>query len=122
MDERSLNGYVVSIARYEPGQLIIKQGDVGRSVFFLYKGDARADVHINSEQTLNFPVAEGEIFGEIALVSKERRSADVVAVSEVCCLTIDIETFQTIMTNNWKITKAVASLIGNRRIDQLSRG
>ncbi|MBF0193460.1 MAG: cyclic nucleotide-binding domain-containing protein [Magnetococcales bacterium] len=110
---------IISISMYAPGQLILKQGDEGKSVFFLYSGHARANVHVNSETTLHNDMKEGGIFGELALVTNEKRSADVVAVSDVCCLSIDIETFQKVMLNNWKITKAIAILIGNRRVKQL---
>jgi CRP-like cAMP-binding protein len=110
---------IISISMFAPGQLILKQGDEGKSVFFLYQGHARADIHINPETTLHNDMNDGVIFGELALVTNEKRSADVVAVSDVCCLSIDIETFQKVMLDNWKITKAIAILIGNRRIAQL---
>jgi monovalent cation:H+ antiporter, CPA1 family len=108
---------LVSIAVYEPGQTIIKRGNVGRSVFFLYKGQARVEL-VNDGK--HFFIGEGELFGEMALVSNEKRSADVVAVTHTVCLTIDIETFQTVMINHWQITKAVASMIGERRVEWLS--
>jgi monovalent cation:H+ antiporter, CPA1 family len=110
---------IICIVTYEPGQTILKQGDVGKSLFFLYSGHARAAIHISPDKVLHNDMQEGEIFGELALVTKEKRSADVLAVSQVCCLTIDIETFQKVMGNNWKIMKAIASLIGSRRIKQL---
>ncbi len=96
--------------------MIIERGTVGRSVFFIYKGRVRVDVN----EDIHFFIDEGELFGEMALVTKEKRSADVVSVSQVVCLTIDIETFQTVMANHWQITKAVASLIGGRRVERLS--
>ena len=111
---------IVSIAVFEHGQTIIQRGTVGRSVFFLYKGRARVDISLPDGENKHFFIDEGELFGEMSLVSKEKRSADVVSVSQVVCLTIDIETFQTVMANHWQITKAVASLIGERRVERLS--
>jgi CRP-like cAMP-binding protein len=58
------------------------------------------DIPANGDEELHFFIEEGEIFGEMALISKEKRNADVIAVSEVVCLTIDVETFQIIMSNN----------------------
>jgi CRP-like cAMP-binding protein len=107
---------IISIAVFEPGQYIIQRGTIGQAVYFLYKGRVRVDVN----EDTHFFVDEGELFGEMSLVTKEKRSADVISVSQVVCLTIDIETFQTVMTNHWQITKAVASLIGDRRIERLA--
>jgi CRP-like cAMP-binding protein len=107
---------IISIAVFEPGQYIIQRGTVGHAVYFLYKGRARVVVN----KDVSFFVEEGELFGEMALVSKEKRSADVVSVSQVTCLTIDIETFQSVMANHWQITKVVASLIGERRVERLT--
>ncbi|MBF0359230.1 MAG: cyclic nucleotide-binding domain-containing protein [Magnetococcales bacterium] len=107
---------LISIAVFEPGQYIIQRGTVGHAVYFLYKG--RAKVEINEDTS--FFVEEGELFGEMALVSKDKRSADVISVSQVICLTIDIETFQSVMANHWQITKVVASLIGERRVERLA--
>lgn len=111
---------IISIAIFEAGQVIIQRGSIGRSVFFLYKGQARVDIRVGGGEDKHFYIDEGEMFGEVALVSQEKRGADVVAVVRTICLTIDIETFQTVMTNHWHITKAVASLIGTRRVERLT--
>ncbi|MBF0380973.1 MAG: cyclic nucleotide-binding domain-containing protein [Magnetococcales bacterium] len=116
MEMEELIAPIISIAVFEPGQHIIQRGTVGHSVYFLYSGRARVDI----DKDTHFYVDEGELFGEMSLVTKEKRSADVVSVTRVVCLTIDIETFQTVMSNHWQITKAVASLIGDRRIERLA--
>jgi CRP-like cAMP-binding protein len=119
-DMERLIAPIISIATYEPGQKIIERGEDGHTVFFLYRGRTRVDLRFAGQEDRHFFIEQGEIFGEMALVSREKRSADVVAVSEVICFTIDIETFQNLMSNYWRITKAVASLIGSRRIDRLA--
>ncbi|MBF0380087.1 MAG: cyclic nucleotide-binding domain-containing protein [Magnetococcales bacterium] len=111
---------IISITTYEPGQTMIKRGTEGSTVLFLFKGRARVNVQLDPDDNINFFINEGEILGEMALVTKEKRSADVFAVTAVICLTIDIETFQTLMASNWKVTKAVAGLIGERRIKRLA--
>ncbi|MBF0357164.1 MAG: cyclic nucleotide-binding domain-containing protein [Magnetococcales bacterium] len=114
----SLIAPIISIVMYAPGQAIINHGDIGRSIFFLYQGVVRADIHINKLKTEHYDMQKGEIFGDLALVTNAKRSADVIAVTEACCLVIDIETFQELMKNNWKITQSIASLVGRRRIEQ----
>jgi CRP-like cAMP-binding protein len=111
---------IISISTYEPGQTIIKCGAEGNTVLFLFHGSARVNIQVKQDDNINFVIHEGEILGEMALVTSEKRCADVFAVTTVICLSIDIETFQTLMTSNWRITKAVAGLIGDRRIRRLA--
>ncbi len=111
---------MLGITNFVPGQVIIKQGAIAHAVYFLYRGQAKVNIHFEKGEDVNFFIEEGEIFGEMALVSHEKRSATISAVSDVTCFTIDVETFQNIMTNNWRITQAVAMLIGNRRIERLT--
>jgi CRP-like cAMP-binding protein len=111
---------MLGIATFVEGQIIIKQGDEANSVFFLYRGQARVDIHTENGEDVDFLIEEGEIFGEMALVSHEKRSATISALSDVTCFTVDVETFQSIMTTNWRITQAVAMLVGNRRIERLT--
>ncbi|MBF0356956.1 MAG: cyclic nucleotide-binding domain-containing protein [Magnetococcales bacterium] len=116
----SLIAPIISITNYEPGQNIIRFGADGNTVLFIYKGQARVDIPMDAGENIQFVINSGEILGEMALVTREKRSADVFAVTGVMCLTIDIETFQTLMLNNWRVTKAVAGLIGERRIKRLT--
>ncbi len=109
-DIQNLIAPIISIANYEPGQNIIKRGTEGDTVLFLYKGRVRVEILVAKGEDIHFFIEEGEILGEMALVTKEKRSADVFAATGVICLSIDIETFQTLMTSNWRITKAVAGL------------
>jgi CRP-like cAMP-binding protein len=111
---------MLGVVNFVPGQMIIRQGAVAHAVYFLYKGRAKVNIHFENGEDVNFVIEEGEIFGEMALVSHEKRSATISAESDVICLSIDVETFQNIMTNNWRITQAVAMLIGNRRIERLT--
>lgn len=105
---------MISIAEYFPGQLVIEQGTIGSSLFILYAGDARIDVVKEDGRQFHFKLNEGEVVGEMSLISKQPRRADVVALSQSTFLVLDIVTFQTIMASHWRVTKAFAGLIGKR--------
>ena len=64
---------------YGPGQPIIEEGDLDNSFFIVISGDALvrkgdADLYV---------LKEGECFGEMGFISRERRSATIVANSAV---------------------------------------
>lgn len=104
---------LISIRTYEAGQHIIKRGTVGTTLFILYEGQGRIDVPL-PDKVLHFDIKEGEIVGEMSLVSSHPTQADVVAERHSIFLTLDIETFQSLMVNLWRVTKAFAGLIGER--------
>lgn len=61
-----------------PGDRIIKKGDPGDSVFFVYKGSCRVNLPNGETKALN----PGEFFGEMALLTTAPRAADVWAAEE----------------------------------------
>lgn len=72
---------------YAPGDRILTQGDTDNSQFLLVKGCVRVE-HRRQEagQAVRIgSIRSGAIFGEMALLTGEPRSADVVADSAVVC-------------------------------------
>ena len=74
---------------YEDGTLVIRQGDPGYVMYVVQQG--KLDVLIKKDET-NMKIAElkeGDIFGEMALFTKEARSATVRANGNARVMTID---------------------------------
>ena len=120
-DLETLIAPMVSITSYEPGQMIIKQGTEGRSLFILYDGRIHIDLQNKQGKTIQFSLDKGAIVGEMSLVSNQLTGANVSAETTVTMLTLDIETFQELMVENWRVTKAFAGLIGQRVINSFKR-
>lgn len=105
---------LISIATYEAGQHIITKGSPGAHLFILYEGLARIHVTTAEGTQVQFDLEKGGVVGEMALVSNQRAVADVIADRQSVLLTLDVETFQSLMVNLWRVTKAFAGLIGQR--------
>jgi hemerythrin len=112
---------IIGISRFEPGQTIIKYGDSPHTLFIIYQGRVHGKITTPDNQEHHFFINEGNIFGESALVSNNRRNSTVSAAASTLCLTLDIDTFQQIMIRDWRFTKAFLILTGERIIDQLVR-
>lgn len=72
------------VRSYAPGAFVVREGDEGDELFIVLTGKVR----VESART---PIAElgpGQHFGEMALVDKAPRSADVTAVEESSLLSI----------------------------------
>ena len=83
LSEADLRALLPGLSRqdFDPGQVMVREGDRGGGVFILARGRAR--VLVQGEHSRPFEVAaleEGSFFGEVSLLSRPR-SATVVAVS-----------------------------------------
>ncbi|MGE0153940.1 MAG: cation:proton antiporter [Reyranellaceae bacterium] len=73
----------------EPGERVIREGDRANAMFFISSG--KVEVHVGNKRLKLEP---GDFFGEMALLSGGRRTADVVAVDYCQFLTLDVEDFR----------------------------
>jgi putative ABC transport system ATP-binding protein len=65
--------------QYMPGEVIIREGDVGEEFFLISDGEVQIERQGNEIARLG----SGEFFGELALLTGEPRNADVVAAKPV---------------------------------------
>ena len=65
----------LDVRTFQPGEYIVRQGDVGDTLYVVVQGSF--DVLVNGSQVAT--LGEGEHFGELALLDTQPRSADIVA-------------------------------------------
>jgi small-conductance mechanosensitive channel/CRP-like cAMP-binding protein len=109
---------------YAPGELILRRGDPGDSMFVIYRGNVQ--VWLPSRDGNPQQVAElkpGNFFGEMALLTGEPRNADVITVSEVETLEIRKGVLQQLLDNNAALAEALSRTISERqvRLDEYAR-
>ena len=78
---------------YEDGEVIIRQGDAGDSMFVIQHGQVEVIVERDGKEVNLGTRGKGEIFGEMAVIDRTIRSATVRALGSVRLLTIDKRTF-----------------------------
>ena len=74
---------------YNDGDVIIKQGDPGNCMFVIQSGNVEVIKENDGHEVKLALRKEGDFFGEMALFSREVRSATIRAKGEVKALTID---------------------------------
>ncbi|MHB1987694.1 MAG: cyclic nucleotide-binding domain-containing protein [Acidimicrobiales bacterium] len=96
-------------ATYEPGTNLASQDEMG-TMFFVV-ADGEADVTVGGEKRRR--LGPGDYFGEMALVTRSPRSADVVAVSKLRCLVFTQWTFRPFLKDHpdvaWALLEALVS-------------
>lgn len=74
----------VSLHKYEAGQVIFKQGDIGTTMYIVMKGHVNIFMPGEASRLISLKdLTQGEYFGELALVDDKPRSASARAVTDV---------------------------------------
>src|SRR5215207_6896137 len=85
-------------ATYESGQLIFSRGDPGEEMHLVVEGRVRLSVLSVEGKVLSFGHASrGDIFGEIALLDGQARSADATALTRVSTMMLARTSFRGLM-------------------------
>ncbi|PNT03678.1 hypothetical protein POPTR_014G083300v4 [Populus trichocarpa] len=79
---------LVIVKRYEEGQYIIRQGEVGEGIYFIWKGEAQVCGTVNEEEEgrPEFQLQRYDYFGDGLSASVQQ--ADVIALTELICLVL----------------------------------
>lgn len=102
---------------YEEGDEIFRQGDPGDSLYLVIAGRVR--VQRGSLEVAQ--LGERQVFGEMALLDSEPRSASVLALSDLTLLKIIRDDFMEILTEKPEIAKGVIKVLTRRLRDSLSQ-
>ncbi len=92
-----------------PGDRVIRKGDRPDAAYFISEGAVQ--VTVGSRE---IRLAPGDSFGEMALLSGERRSADVTAVDFCRFLTLDRRDFRTFLSRHPQLRAHVGELATRR--------
>jgi MFS superfamily sulfate permease-like transporter len=86
-------------AHYKPGEIVIRQGDTDRNVYIVASGSTTVRVNTagTERQVRLASYARGTIFGEMALLDGQPRSATVTADNEVVCYVVSEEAFNALI-------------------------
>ncbi len=102
------------------GERIVEQGMDGSSMFVLLTGDAAVFVRQSDNGAAPTRVATllpGDYFGEMSLLTGEKRSATVVASSDCEVLEVAKPRLAEILQENSELLKSLSEMLAQRRLD-----
>jgi AAA family ATP:ADP antiporter len=94
----------------QKGEVIFRKGEAGDSMYIIVTGSVRV---FDGDRTINVLEAR-DIFGELALLDPEPRSASVAALEDTQLFRIDRETFSELMAGNISIVRGVLHVLCER--------
>lgn len=120
-DRRALVA-ATQVQRYEPGDVICRQGDTGDMLYVVARGRVAVLKEILGDNKRSGAIllgyrGPGEILGEMSLVGSQERTASLVAVEESELLAIGAIRFSALMRRHPAISWTVLSVLNDRLLE-----
>lgn len=74
---------------FSDGDIIVREGDTGDSVYIIKRGNASVVTHILGKEMTLATLSSGDLFGEVAFLTGRPRTANVVAIGEIETYVLD---------------------------------
>jgi small-conductance mechanosensitive channel/CRP-like cAMP-binding protein len=103
---------------FAPGELIIRQGEDGESMYIVTDGSV--DVHMIGESGMSEYVATleaGQFFGEMSLLTGEKRTANVMAMTTVTCVRVGKPCLTRLFELHPEVASDIAGVVGGRQAE-----
>ena len=100
---------------FAPGEIVIRAGDPGSSMFVVHHGRVHVQVSENGRPRTVATLNEGDFFGEMALFTGEPRTANVVALEETEVLEIGYAAMKRVFDNNPDLVESLSFIMAERR-------
>ncbi len=112
-------GKLATTKEYESGESIVRAGDEGDALYIIKSGSVRVSkVGFNGNDELLALLGEGEHFGELSILDREIRSADITVNEKCSLLEINAEEIKRLLLDDCKVAakiyKAFAVTLSNR--------
>jgi len=105
-------------APFAPQEVMTRQGAVAHWLYIIMKGDASVRVAVGGGAEREVArLGPGDFFGEMGLLTGERRSATVVALTSVDCYRLDKSAFEQLVEKRPEVTAHIADLLARRRME-----
>jgi small-conductance mechanosensitive channel len=105
------------ISKFGGGEKVIEQGANGDSMFILVKGEANVVMNRNGMESLVASLSSGDCFGEMSLLTGEKRSASVIAHSDCEVVEIGKPILANSLKENPELVTKLSELLARRQME-----
>lgn len=105
----------IVVKNFSNGEVIIKEGDLGKSIFRLVEGNAGVYAEYGKKEQFRLAVLKpGDYFGEMALIEEDSRSATIVAECSVRVIEIPENELNSFFAENPDVIIELMEHLGNK--------
>ena len=101
------------LALFGPGEVILRQGDPGDSLYVVRSGEVAVRLAVNGSQRDVATLTAGQFFGEMSLMTGESRAATIVARTDVQCYVVAKEAFQEILASKPELAATISEILAD---------
>ncbi|MDI6786669.1 MAG: mechanosensitive ion channel family protein [bacterium] len=106
----------LKIRTYGKGEIVIKKGEKGESLYVIESGKVEVSVIHKGERKVLAQLGESDFFGEMSLLTGERRSADVTTLEDTIFLEICKKDFAFILSREPKLAEEMSKILVKREM------
>jgi small-conductance mechanosensitive channel/CRP-like cAMP-binding protein len=119
LDDPNLNTLANGAHRYRfgRGEKLIEQDAEGHSMFVLIRGEASVYVRNNGQMTQVGDLRAGDCFGEMSLLTGEKRRATVLATTDCDVLEIEKASLATVFQQKPEVMQHLSELLAKRQME-----
>ena len=96
------------------GEVIVRQGDTGRSLFVVHRGEVVVRLEPDGREVAR--TRPGGVFGEMSLLTGDPRTATVAAARDSVVLEIDADALRDVVLSRPDALDAISRLVVERRV------
>src|SRR5213078_267181 len=105
-------------APFGRGEIITRQDSAAHWLYVLARGEC--EVRIRGEgaaEKLVARICAPNVFGEMGVMTGERRTASVIAATEVECYRIDKDVFKSVLRTRPELVETITQVMARRRVE-----
>jgi len=118
LDERFFGRFGVE---YTPNQIIFCEFEPGYEFYFIQKGRVKISKIINDREKTVDVLGPGDVFGEMAILEEEPRSATIIAIDHVRVLKFHRDNFDVLLQGNPQLAYKLLLIFSKRIYDAKRR-
>ena len=104
------------LQKFKPEEVLFNQGDDGESLFVLVEGLLEVSLQVEGEKRHLTFLRPGSFLGEMALLTGEKRSADVISCTESLVGELTKDSIMSLATENPEILSQMTAVVAERRL------
>ena len=104
------------LQKFKPDEILFNQGDDGESIFVLVEGLLEVSMPTEGEKEHLSFLRPGSFLGEMALLTGEKRSADVISSTESLVGELTKDSIMSLATESPEILNKMTAVVAERRL------
>lgn len=107
----------LKVAPFVRGEALTKQGAEAHWLYIIIAGKADVQVAVDGKREKIASIGAGEFFGEMGMMTGERRTATVFAQTDMLCYRLDKGALQDIIHRRPEIAEDISHVLARRRVE-----